>query len=103
MGHLPEPILKLPPAPTLGFRQKAVGQNQWYHFGVRAPPILVYFSGDLHVHWVYAILSHGQTGPWARRDGWQTFATPRELVEVQSRMAEEPIGSAAGAAPVKAG
>ena len=24
----------------------AVGQNQWYHFGVGAPPILVYFSGD---------------------------------------------------------
>ena len=23
----------------------AVGQNQWYHFGV-APPILVYFCGD---------------------------------------------------------
>ena len=21
----------------------AVGQNQWYHFGVGAPPILVYF------------------------------------------------------------
>ena len=25
--------------------QMAVGQNQWYHFGVGAPPILVYFSG----------------------------------------------------------
>ena len=23
-----------------------MGQNQWYHFGVGAPPILVYFSGD---------------------------------------------------------
>ena len=29
----------------------AVGQNQWYHFGVRAPPVLVYFSGDWDVHW----------------------------------------------------
>ena len=29
----------------------AVGQNQWYHFGVGAPPILVYFSGDGDVHW----------------------------------------------------
>ena len=28
----------------------AVGQNQWYHFGVGAPPILVYFSGDWDVH-----------------------------------------------------
>ena len=24
----------------------AVGQNQWYHFGVGAPPILIYVSGD---------------------------------------------------------
>ena len=24
----------------------AVGQHQWYHFGVGAPPSLVYFSGD---------------------------------------------------------
>ena len=30
--------------------QMAVGQNQWYHFGVGAPPILVYFSGDWDVH-----------------------------------------------------
>ena len=25
---------------------RAVGENQWYHFGVGAPPILVYLSGD---------------------------------------------------------
>ena len=31
----------------------AVGQNQWYHFGVGPPPILVYFSGDWDVHWGY--------------------------------------------------
>ena len=31
----------------------AVGQNQWYHFGVGAPLILVYFSGDWDVHWAY--------------------------------------------------
>ena len=35
----------------------AVGQNQWYHFGVGAPPILVYFSGDWDVHWGYGILT----------------------------------------------
>ena len=23
----------------------AMVQNQWYHFGISAPPILVYFSG----------------------------------------------------------
>ena len=28
----------------------AVGQDQWYHFGVGAPPILLYFSGDWDVH-----------------------------------------------------
>ena len=28
-----------------------VGRNQWYHFGVGASPILVYFSGDWDVHW----------------------------------------------------
>ena len=28
----------------------AVGQNQWYHFGVGTPPMLVYFSGDWDVH-----------------------------------------------------
>ena len=29
------------------------------HFGVGAPPILVYFSGDWDVHWGYGILTHG--------------------------------------------
>ena len=28
----------------------AVGQNQWYHSWVGAPPILVYLSGDWDVH-----------------------------------------------------
>ena len=36
-----------------------VGQNQWYHFGVGAPPILDYFSGDWDVHWGYRLLTHG--------------------------------------------
>ena len=31
----------------------AVGQNQSCHFGVGAPPILVYFSRDWDVHWGY--------------------------------------------------
>ena len=31
----------------------ALGQNQWYHFGVGAPAILVYVSGDWDVHWGY--------------------------------------------------
>ena len=37
----------------------AVGKNQWYHFGVGAPPMLVYFSGDWDVHWGYGLLTHG--------------------------------------------
>ena len=42
-----------------GFFDLAVGQNQWYHFGVGTPPILVYFSGDWDVHWGYGLLTHG--------------------------------------------
>ena len=31
----------------------AVGRNQWYHFGLAAPPSLVYFRGDWDVLWGY--------------------------------------------------
>ena len=41
----------------------AVGPNQWYHFGVGAPPILVYFSRDCVVHREYEILTHGHLLP----------------------------------------
>ena len=50
-------------------RALAVGQNQWYHFGVGAPPILVYFSGDWDVHWGYGILTHGHLGLHLSRVG----------------------------------
>ena len=40
--------------------QMGLGQNQWYHFGVSAPPVLVHFSGDRNVHWGYGILTPGQ-------------------------------------------
>ena len=30
-----------------------MGQNQWYHFGLGAPPSLACFSGDWDVHWKY--------------------------------------------------
>ena len=44
-----------------------VGQNQWYHFGVGAPPILVHFSWDWDVHCGYGILTHGHlSGPLQR-------------------------------------
>ena len=40
--------------------EMAVGQNQWYHVGVGAPPVLVYFSGHWDVHCGYGLLTHGQ-------------------------------------------
>ena len=39
--------------------QMAMVQNQWYHFGIGAPPILVYFSPDWDVHRGYGVLTHG--------------------------------------------
>ena len=36
----------------------AVVQSEWFHFGIGAPPILVYFSGDWDVHWGYGVLTH---------------------------------------------
>ena len=47
-------------------REVAMVQNQWYHFGIGAPPILVHFSGDWDVHWGYEVLTHGQVSqsPW---------------------------------------
>ena len=29
------------------------GSNQWYHFGIGAPPILDYLCGGWDVHWGY--------------------------------------------------
>ena len=43
----------------------ATGQNQWYHFGVCAPPNLVYFSGDWDVHWGYDL----DFDPWPHQLG----------------------------------
>ena len=45
-GPWPHFVLK-PPVIAM---DTAVGQHQWYHFGVGAPPILVY-SWDWDVHW----------------------------------------------------
>ena len=53
--------------PTSHNHDMAVGQNQWYHFGVGAPPILVYFSGSWDVHWGYGLLAHGHMGFIGRR------------------------------------
>ena len=51
-----------------------MGQKQWYHFGLGAPPILVYFSGDWDVHWGYDL----DFDPW--RDGsYEPFARGTHL------------------------
>ena len=48
----------------------AVGHNQWYHFGVGAPHVLVYFSGDWDVHWgLTGLLTHGQMFVWFSKGG----------------------------------
>ena len=53
----------------VGKHHVAVGQNQWYRFGVGAPPILVYFSEDWDVHCRYGILTHGHvTKPTSTSD-----------------------------------
>ena len=45
----------------------AVGQNQWYHLGVGAPPnFRTYLSGDWDVHWGY----DWDVDPWAM---WEPF------------------------------
>ena len=63
--------------PRLGaqplFKHMTVGQNQWYHFGVGAPPILVYFSGARDVHRGYGTLTHGHMFK-------QRFGQPGDLV-----------------------
>ena len=43
---------------TYGCGSKPMGS----HFGVGAPPIRVYFSGDWDVHRRYGILTHGHVG-----------------------------------------
>ena len=50
--------------------QMALGQNQWYLFGVGAPPILVYFSGDWDVHWGYDL----DFDPWLNESKWMPRA-----------------------------
>ena len=59
----------------------AVGQNQCYHFGVGAPPILVYFSGDRDVHWGYRILTHSHlgAGPLVHRHGGNVSKTSQSV------------------------
>ena len=52
------PQRRFAPGPGLRSAHLAAGPNQWWHFGVGAPPILVYFSRDWDVHWGSVILTH---------------------------------------------
>ena len=68
---------------SIKLTEMAVGQNQWYHFGVGAPPISVDFSGDWDVHWGYGILTHGQVkanGTTALPRVWNSALYPAELL-----------------------
>ena len=63
----------------LGFHV-AVGQNQWYHFGVGAPPVLVYFSEDWDVHWGYdlefdPLPCNKKAGTTIQNGSWFPFKT----------------------------
>ena len=46
-------------------------RNQWYRFGVGAPPILVYFSGDWDVHQGYDLAF--DPWPYPRASGSLSF------------------------------
>ena len=65
-------------------RNMAVGYNQWYHFGVGAPPILVHFSGDWDVHWGYGILTHGHISDLPLVDLTSTSVNCMQRENVQS-------------------
>ena len=41
-------------------------KNQWYHFWIAAPPILVFFSGDWDVHWGCGVSTYGYFWPKVR-------------------------------------
>ena len=57
-----------------------VGQNQWYHFGVGAPYILVYLSGDWDVYCGYRILTHSHIVIFVFATGARPTSVPRERV-----------------------
>ena len=75
----------------VGGAHMAVGQTQWYHFGVSAPPILVYFSGDWDVHRGYGLWTHGHMLEdirfWdqnPKRDAWMFLVAQVESLGKQA-------------------
>ena len=56
LSALVGPLLSFGNCTTFAFTSRfhvGVCQNQWYHFGVGAPPMFVYFSGHWDVHLGY--------------------------------------------------
>ena len=74
-------------------KQMAVGQNQWYHFGI---VILVYFRGDWDVHWGCGILTHTpshqipHTGPVAGAGTCSTLPSPAPWLKILGRFGGRP-------------
>ena len=75
----------------------AVGQNQWYHFGVGAPPIVVYFSGDWDVRWGYGLSSRGHIIIMIRSE----FYEPRQLNIRKCSASVPPLTAVSRARPVE--
>ena len=59
----------------------------WYHFGVCAPPILVYVSGDWDVHWGYGLLTHGHLYTPTHPDGLRSL--PHIALKYKQRAAAD--------------
>ena len=81
----------------------AMVQSQWYHFGIGAPPILVYFSGDWDVHWGYGVdpWPYGSAQPTERFPGvGQFMQTPSECSKMdfpeEKRHADAEVASVSG-------
>ena len=84
----------------------AVGQNKWYHFGVGAPPILVYFSRNWDVHWgLTGTLTHGHILPPPSPPPCHRLKVRREapsLLLTSSIVSEYPKGPGPCNAPSRA-
>ena len=48
---------------------------QSYHFGIGAPPILVYFNGDWDVHWGYGVLTNGQLASGSAKEPYTVLSS----------------------------
>ena len=58
-----------------GFMWLWLSKPMGSHFGVGAPPILVYVGGDWDVHWGYGVLTHGHMVVSAKIDFPSQFPT----------------------------